>query len=66
MQELLDKMDIENCCYNNVKSTIDKIKFAWKQIEEDSFGHLRSLDIAGLSSSLLKTLTAFTEGKVSI
>merc|ERR1719259_319779 len=68
MNAALEKMPPGSPCYEKVKATIEKIEFACKEVEENSFGYLKNGaldDVVGsdLKKSLLDKLTAFTEKK---
>ena len=68
MKAALEKMPPGSPCYEKVKATIEKIEFACKEIEENSFGYLKNgaLDDVGgsdLKKTLLDNLMAFTDQK---
>ena len=68
MKAALEKMPPGSPSYEKAKATIEKIEFACKEIEENSFGYLKNGaldDIVGsdLKTLLLDQLTAFTEEK---
>ena len=66
-REVLEKSPPGSLAYNKIVSSIEKMEFACKELEEDSFGFLRGglfdeLGASSLKNSILNHLTAFTEG----
>ena len=71
-REVLEKSPPGSLAYNKIVSSIEKMEFACKELEEDSFGFLRggliddlgasSLDAFSIKNSILDYLTALTEG----
>ena len=67
-KQILEKLEPDSAVYNKVKSAIKKVELACNELEEDSFGYLRSgimddMGMSGVKNAMLNNLTSCTEGK---
>ena len=68
IKQILEKLEPDSAVYNKVKSVMKKVELACNELEEDSFGFLRSgvmddMGMSGVKNSMLDNLTGCTEGK---